>query len=124
MGDLDEKIDVYSFANNIYCLVGHSRRKLIFSLDKSHIFYYVYDQYVIQLTGLWPFYDNEDDSVVQNKVSAGEQPYIDPRYQNRSYEEQHLVEIMKQGWEHDPNNRISIFDLVQLLRKAVSENPN
>ena len=35
--DLNEKIDIFSFGNNIYGL----------------------------LTGLWVFYDNEDDEVVQ-----------------------------------------------------------
>ena len=72
-----------------------------------------------QLTGLWPFYENEDDAVVQGKVSAGDRPFIDRRYhQNRSREERNLVEIMKRGWEHSPDERIDIFEAVRFLRAA------
>jgi hypothetical protein len=70
-----------------------------------------------QLTGLWPFYENEDDTVVQGKVSAGDRPFIDNRYQNRSWEERRLIDIMKRGWEHDPAKRLDIFEVVRLLRK-------
>merc|ERR1740117_2246057 len=55
--DLDEGIDVYTFGNNIYSL----------------------------LTGLWVFYDTDDDSVVQKKVINGTRAYIDPRWRTRSY---------------------------------------
>ena len=73
-----------------------------------------------QLTGLWPFYENEDDTIVHGKVMAGERPYVDHfRYNSSSssWEERRLVEVMLRGWEHDPNSRIDIFEAVRLLRQ-------
>lgn len=93
--DLDEKIDVYSFGNNIYAL----------------------------LTGLWVFYENDDDKVVQEKVTKGHQrAFIDDRYRNHSYGEGKLVELMEQCWKEDPSERVDIFEAVRFLREAVEEN--
>jgi len=77
----------------------------------------------VQLTGLWPFYENEDDTVVQGKVTAGQRPYVDPQHQNRSSEERRLVEVMQRGWEQEPHLRIDIFEAVRLLRQAIEEKP-
>mmetsp|Transcript_113949 Transcript_113949/g.170435 ORF Transcript_113949/g.170435 Transcript_113949/m.170435 type:complete len:135 (-) Transcript_113949:73-477(-) len=92
--NLDEKIDVFSFGNNIYAL----------------------------LTGLWVFYENEDDAVVQKKVKNGEIAYVDPRYKARSFAEKKLIEVMEQCWIFNPKDRIDIFEVVRLLREAVAEN--
>jgi serine/threonine protein kinase len=92
-----EGIDTFSLGNNIYAL----------------------------LTGLLPFYDDEsesDDSVVQDKLLRHERAYIDPRYRSRSSVENKLVEVMEQTWEFDPNDRISIFKVVQALREKVTAN--
>ena len=69
-----------------------------------------------KLTGLWPFYENQDDAVVHGKVTAGERPLVDPSYQNHTIEERELVNIMLRGWEQDPRDRIDIFEAVRLLR--------
>jgi hypothetical protein len=75
-----------------------------------------------QLTGLWVFYENQDDQVVHKKVAGGEQPFVDPHLAQRSVIEGRLVDIMEQCWETDPLKRIDIFQVVQLLRQAaVSE---
>lgn len=88
---LNEKIDVYSLGNNFYAL----------------------------LTGLWNFYQWEDDEVVQKKIIKRETPYIDPRYRNRSLEEGALVEIMEKCWAFDPDDRPDVFQVVAFLRDAI-----
>jgi serine/threonine protein kinase len=92
--EIDEAIDTFSFGNNIYTL----------------------------LTGLWPFYEYESYSAIQRKLLKHERAYIDPRYRSRSYAEGKLVEVMEQTWEFDPKERISIFRVVEELRKAVTAN--
>lgn len=91
--DLNEKLDVYSFGNNIYGL----------------------------LTGLWVFYENEDDELVQKMVVNGTQAFIDERYRTRSYIEGRLVELMEKCWTYDPKKRISIFEAVAFLKETVKE---
>ncbi|KAG7337705.1 serine/threonine kinase [Nitzschia inconspicua] len=91
--ELDEKIDVFSFGNNIY----------------------------VMLTGLWNFYDNDNDDEVQKLVIDGKRAFVDPRWKDRSYIESQLVDVMERCWEHDPNKRIDIFTVVQLLREIAVE---
>jgi len=91
---LDETIDVYSFGNNIYAL----------------------------LTGLWVFYEIEDDEVVKKHLLDEERGFVDERYRARSYAEGVLVEVMEKCWSQDPKDRISIFEAVDILKKAVIEN--
>ena len=91
--DLNEQIDVYSMGNNVYGL----------------------------LTGLWVFYENEDDGVVQDKVIKGKSPFIDERYRTRSYIEGRLVEIMERCLEFKPDKRATIFEVVEFLRETKAE---
>jgi len=86
---LDEKIDVYSFGNNIYTL----------------------------LTGLWPYYD--DSHVAKKKVKKGIIPFIDPRYEKRSYEEYQLVKIMKECWKYKQEDRPSMDQIMIQLKGAL-----
>ena len=78
------------------------------------------------MTGLWVFYDTDDDSVVQKKVINGTRAYIDPRWRTRSYIETKLVDVMEQCWAgvvNDNNKkRIDIFQVVKLLRDIEKEN--
>mmetsp|Transcript_21509 Transcript_21509/g.45988 ORF Transcript_21509/g.45988 Transcript_21509/m.45988 type:complete len:314 (-) Transcript_21509:288-1229(-) len=92
--NLDEQIDVFSFGNNLYGM----------------------------LTGLWNFYDTDDDGVVQKKLIDGGVAYIDPRYRERSFGERKLVELVEKCWVYDPGERISIFEAVNFLRDAIEEN--
>lgn len=91
---LDEKIDIYSFGNNLYAL----------------------------LTGLWVFYENDDDKAVQEKVTKGQRAFIDERYRNRSHGEGKLVELMERCWNEEPSERVDIFEAVRFLREAIKEN--
>ena len=78
----------------------------------------------VQHLPLWSIvqYDVENDDVVQKKLIDGELPYVDLRYKERSFAERKLIELMEKCWIYDPNERISIFDAVDFLRKAVEEN--
>jgi len=93
--NLDEKIDTFSFCNNIYALI----------------------------TGLWNFYDTDDDEKVHEKLIDGKLAFVDPRWKDRSYEEGKLVELLPKCWAYDPDKRISIFDAVKFLRQAVQDKP-
>jgi hypothetical protein len=75
------------------------------------------------LTGLWVFYDTDDDSVVQKKVINGTRAYVDPRWRERSYIENKLVDVMEQCWVNDKHKkRIDIFQVVKLLREIKKGN--
>jgi len=85
-----EQIDVYSMGNNIHCL----------------------------LTGTWQFPWLEDSSDVQELVMANQRDHVDPGFAKRSYIERRLVEIMERAWIHDPNERATIFEVVEHLRET------
>jgi len=90
---INEQIDVFSFGNNIYGL----------------------------LTGLWVFYDVDDDETVQKNVIGGKRAYIDPRWRERSFIESKLVDLMEKCWIEDTDERIDIFGAVKELRKIKKE---
>lgn len=91
--NLDQKIDVWSFGNNVYGL----------------------------LTGLWVFYDTEDDAIVHERVKGGETAFVDDRYRTKSFITKSLVEVMEKCWALKPEDRIEIFDVVRLLREIQEE---
>ena len=74
------------------------------------------------LTGLCPFYDTEEDSVVQNRVKNGLKAFIDPRYfKERSLAEAKLAEIINRCYAYKPEDRPSVFEVVEFLRDALKE---
>ena len=73
------------------------------------------------LTGLWVFYDEDDYSEVQKRVKKGEKPYIDPRYTEKSLADAKLVEIIDRCFAFRPEDRPSIFEVVEFLRDAIQE---
>lgn len=91
--DLNEKIDIFSFGNNVYSL----------------------------MTGLWPFYENEDDLVVQGELIDGKTAFIDNRYRTRSYAEGQMVELIERCWSYKPEDRPDIFEVVRFLQSALRE---
>eukprot|EP00536_Pseudo-nitzschia_multiseries_P008452 jgi/Psemu1/198075/e_gw1.214.32.1 len=91
--DLNEQVDVYSLGNNMYSL----------------------------LTGLWVFYDEENDKKVQKRVMNREKPFIDPRYKKKGLAEAKLAEIIAKCHSYVPEDRPSIFEVVRFLRDALQE---
>jgi hypothetical protein len=78
------------------------------------------------VSSIFPFvmmhqYGERNDDIVQKKVIAGMHPYVDSRYKERSFIERKLIELMEQCWIYNPDERISIFDAVEFLRKTVKE---
>ena len=69
------------------------------------------------LTGLYPYNDYTDQAEVTQQVLKGP-PYIDPRYRTRSFIEGRMVEIMDKCHQMNPQDRVSIFDVVQFLRET------
>ena len=90
---LNEKIDIYSIGNAVYSL----------------------------LTGLWPFYDTRDQAEFNLKIVRGDKPYIHPRFKTRSKIEGILVELIERCWEHNPDDRATIFEVIDILTSAVDE---
>ena len=71
------------------------------------------------LTGLWPFYEEDEDEIIMNATIAGETPYIDPRYKTRSLIEGRLVKIMDQCLKLEKEDRPTIFHVVKFLRETL-----
>ncbi len=92
--DLTEQVDVFALGNNMYTL----------------------------LTGLNPFYDSESETVAKNRVKNGVKGRIDPRYfKERSLAEAKLAEIINRCWAFRPEDRPSIFEVVDFLRDALKQ---
>ncbi|CAJ1969152.1 unnamed protein product [Cylindrotheca closterium] len=89
---INEKIDVWSLGNNFYSL----------------------------LSGMYVFPWMEVKET-KKAIKAGNITYIDPRFSERSKEEARLVEVIKQCFIYDADERPSIFKVVELLKDAVSE---
>ena len=85
----DERMDVYTMANNIYVL----------------------------MTGLWPFYTEDEDETIQKWVLDGKRPYIDDRYRySDNLIEREFVKMMDEMWTHDVQRRPEIYKFVTWLR--------
>jgi hypothetical protein len=54
-------------------------------------------------------------------VKKGETAFIDPRYKTRSLAEGKLVEIIELCYAYEPEERPSIFEVADFLRKALKE---
>ena len=74
------------------------------------------------LTGLKPHYTIDSKSKFRRLLEKGETAFLDPRFRDRSFAESKLLDIIPLCWEHNPADRVDIFELVQLLREAVQEN--
>ena len=89
---LTEAIDVWSLGNNLYGL----------------------------LTGVNPLYDF-DTGPVPKRIIHGETGYIDPRYFKRSKAEKSLAVVIQKCYKYLPEDRPTVFEVVQELDRAVSE---
>jgi hypothetical protein len=76
-----------------------------------------------QITGLWPFYDEQfhkvPDEEIQDGIMHGKRPYVNPRFRNgRTYIESKLVEIMEKCWKQYREDRPLVFEVVQFLKEV------
>jgi len=88
-----EQIDIFSLANNFYSI----------------------------LTGLYPFYDLEDDEIRKTKLKDGETAYIDPRWKTKSFEEGKIVEVIEKMYVYTPDSRPGVFEVVSFLKASLKE---
>ena len=58
---------------------------------------------------------------IQKRIKHNETAFIDPRYSTRSKAEATIVDAIKRCFVYEPNNRISVFELVSILRQAYQE---
>jgi len=74
--------------------------------------------YII-LVGMKPYYHKMTDEAAYKAILDGEFPYVDPRYTTeRSLIERRLVELMERTWALAPEERPSIFQVVEHLRET------
>jgi len=71
------------------------------------------------LTGLYPFYDQPDSEDSMQRVLQGHTPFVDPRWSQSgaSRMERAWIPIMESCWAFDPQERPTIFDLLEQLRE-------
>lgn len=92
---ITEEIDVWSLGNNMYTI----------------------------LTGFEPFEEIEKahDTTVKKLVGRGQSARIDPRFKDHSPEEGVLVKAIQWCFEADAKKRATIFQVVELLQKALHD---
>ena len=130
---LDEKIDVWSMgtrmkANKMFCFLLRCSEyvdMVLFALTldfRAPLAAFAGNNLYALLTGLKPHYHVSSNSKFERMLIDGETAFIDPRFQDRSFAEGKLAEIIPLCWAYDPDDRIDIFELIRLLRKALKEN--
>lgn len=91
---LDEKIDIYSLANNMYGI----------------------------LTGYQPYPELEESKEKIELVKQGRKPKLDPRWAQHSFAEGKLVEILDRMYAFEASDRPDIFTIVKFLEEATQQN--
>lgn len=74
------------------------------------------------LTGLVPLPDACSDEEVRTRIVDGEKIHIPEQYFKKSFAEAKLAEIIQGCFAYEPEDRVSIGELVLKLRAAVEEN--
>ena len=74
------------------------------------------------LTGVAPLHDVCSEENAIGLIKKGHLPFIHPKWAWNSFAEAQLSEIIKDCLVYDPQDRMSIEDLVQRLRQATWEN--
>jgi len=71
------------------------------------------------LTGYPPFYHLEGVEELNATLSRGETAFVDPRFRDRSPGERVLADLIPRCWDHNPDNRVGIVEMVEILEAAV-----
>ena len=74
------------------------------------------------LTGVCPMYDTCSEKDAANQIRDGHEPFLHPSWAEHSFAEGQLVHVIQDCLAYDPQDRLSITELVQRLRWAVREN--
>lgn len=71
------------------------------------------------LTGLYPFYENDDPVENRQSILAGQVPTMDPKYHaGGSLIEERLYHVMQECLKFEPDDRMDMFQVFQYLRKT------
>lgn len=90
---LNEKIDVWSFGDNIYGLI----------------------------TGLWVFYETQDMKKKIKSMVDGKTAKFDERFRGKNRIQDVMIDLMYRCWEYDADKRADIFEAVVTLRDVLKE---
>lgn len=91
---VNEKIDVYSFGNILFTILSGER----------------------------PYDHFDDDIGYHRQIIDGKPPFNDFTLNPKDFAEEAISQVMIKCFEHCPEERIDIFEIVKLLREAVEEN--
>ena len=90
--------------------------------DMADVYNYASNIVYSIMTGLWihSIAPNPDD--VKEHLLSRSHPFYDQRWESNSYADATLVQVLKSCWEFDPEDRPSIFDIIDYLEHAISNN--
>ena len=85
--------------------------------DKADVFNYASLLYTV-LTGLW-VHSGFDESQVRKDLMAGIKPFYDKRWAYKSLGEAAILRVIDEGWNFDPEERPTMFEIIDILEEAL-----
>jgi len=87
--------------------------------DKTDVFNYASVIYTV-LTGLW-IHSGFDLPQVRKDLLAGIKPFYDKRWAYKSLGEAALLRVIDEGWNFDPEERPTMFEIIDILEEALAK---
>lgn len=87
--------------------------------DKADVFNYASLIYTV-LTGLW-VHSGFDESQVRKDLTAGIKPFYDKRWAYKSLGEAAILRVIDEGWNFDPEERPTMFEIIDILEEALEK---
>ena len=87
--------------------------------DKADVFNYASLIYTV-LTGLW-VHSGFDESQVRKDLMAGIKPFYDKRWAYKSLGEAAILRVIDEGWNFDPEERPTMFEIIDILEEALAK---
>ena len=87
--------------------------------DKADVFNYASVIYSV-LTGLW-VHSGFDAARVREDLLSGVKPFYDDRWAFKSLGEAALLRIIDEGWNFDPEDRPTMFEIIDILEEALAK---